>query len=83
MSDEDRHATRDEVAAQAELTLRLRQEIARLAGEIADTEERVASTRRQLAASDPARTAEHIAAAERAERFAAYEREQAHRWRES
>ena len=60
----------------------LRQEVARLAGEIAETEDKVASVRRRLATDDEARAAEHLRAAEEAERFAAYEREEQRRWQQ-
>jgi hypothetical protein len=69
-----------DAATPAEVSSRLRRDVARLAGEIAVTEDHVAATRRQLAESDAARAAEHIAAAEEAERFAAHEREQQRYW---
>jgi uncharacterized protein YlxW (UPF0749 family) len=67
---------------QIKRAVQLREEVARLAGEIAETEDRVASVRRRLATDDEARAAEHLRAAEDAERFAVHEREQQRRWQQ-
>jgi phage host-nuclease inhibitor protein Gam len=67
---------------QIERAAGLQREVARLAGEIADTEDQVAAVRRRLAVDDEARAAEHLKAAEEAERFAAHEREEQSRWQQ-
>jgi hypothetical protein len=58
----------------------LRQAMSDLAAKIADTEGQVAATRRTLAADHPDRADEHLAAATRADRFAAHERVEERRW---
>ena len=68
-------------AAQIERAAMLREQVIRLAGAVADTEEQVAAVRRQLAEQHPERAAEHLAAAVAAERYAAHERRQQLRWR--
>ncbi|GGQ77018.1 hypothetical protein GCM10010166_53700 [Couchioplanes caeruleus subsp. azureus] len=68
-------------ATQLDRAVVLCEEVARLAGAIADTEEQVAAVRRQMAALDPGRAGEHLAAAAAAERFAAHERREQSRWR--
>ncbi|RZU49656.1 hypothetical protein EV385_1409 [Krasilnikovia cinnamomea] len=61
----------------------LRDAVARLAGDLAETEEQVAAVRRQMAADHPERAEAHLAAAVEAEEFAARERcEQARRRQE-
>ena len=78
---EDRRADRSPAAAQIDRAARLRQEMARLAGELAETEDRIAAVRREMASHDPNRAAEHLAVAEEAERWAAHERREQIRWR--
>jgi hypothetical protein len=58
----------------------LRQAVSDLAAKIADTEDQIAVTRRILAADHPERADEHLAAATRADQFAAHERVEQRRW---
>jgi len=58
----------------------LRHTVSDLAAKIADTEDQVAATRQMLAADQPERADEHLAAAARADRFAAHERAEERRW---
>jgi hypothetical protein len=48
---------------------------------LAATEDQIAAVHRRMAERDPARTDEHLAIATEAERFAAHERREQHRWR--
>jgi hypothetical protein len=81
MVDDDQGAiARHDAAAQTERAARLQQEVARLAGAIAVTEDQVAATRRHLAERDVDRADAHLHAAVEAERFAAHEREEHRRW---
>ena len=52
----------------------LRAEAARLAGAVAETEDKVAAVRRTLARDHPDDAERHLAAADEAEQFAAQER---------
>jgi hypothetical protein len=67
---------------QIERAAGLQRDVARLAGEIADTEDQVASVRRRLADDNEDRAAEHLQAAHEAEVFAAHEREEQSRWQQ-
>jgi ABC-type nitrate/sulfonate/bicarbonate transport system substrate-binding protein len=67
-------AAHDDAASTIERSKQLVGDIARIADEIAGTEQDVARTRRNLAEADPERAAEHLAAAADAEQFAARER---------
>lgn len=75
-SDKDRSPA----AAEINRATRLRQDVARLAGRLADTEDRVAAVRREMASRNPDRAEEHLAVAEEAERCAAHERREQLRW---
>ena len=67
-------AAHDDAASAIERSKQIAADIARLADEIAGTEQDVARTRRKLAETVPERAAEHLAAAAEAEQFAARER---------
>jgi hypothetical protein len=77
---EDRRTDHRGAAEQMERADRLREDLVRLAGELAATEERVAAVRRQMASHNPKRAEEHLAVAEEAERCAAHERSEQTRW---
>ena len=68
------------VAALVGRVLRLQQEISGLAGDAADTEQRLALVYRQLAQQNLTRSTVYLAAADEAERFAVHKREEQHRW---
>jgi hypothetical protein len=68
-------------ATQISRAARLRDEMATLAGQVAETEEQVAAVRRQMAVDHPDRADAHLAAAADAEEFADRERREHARWR--